>query len=174
MGAAPSHAELLDWLAVDFMEHGWSLKRLHKMIMISATYRQTSRQTDKGRAIDPDNRLLWRMNLVRLESETIRDCMLAASGKLKLTMGGPAVLLKPQPNGLQEISDDPAIGAGKYRRSLYLEARRGYPLTFLEVFDSPLMQTSCNRRQTSVTPLQSLTLMNGDLLCGRLGLWQNG
>ena len=167
MGAAPTHPELLDWLAVDFMEHGWSLKRLHKMIMTSATYRQTSRQTPQGNAVDPDNNLLWRMNLQRLESETIRDSILAASGKLDLTMGGPAILLKPRSDGLQLISDKDPAPLGQFRRSLYLEARRGYPLTFLEVFDSPLMQTSCNRRLNSATPLQSLTLLNDDFMIGQ-------
>ena len=164
MGSAPTHPELLDWLAVDFMENGWSLKRLHKLIMTSATYRQTSRQTPEGNAVDPDNNLLWRMNLQRLESETIRDAMLAASGKLDLTMGGPAILLKPRSDGLQVISDKDPAPKGQWRRSLYLEARRGYPLTFLEVFDSPLMQTSCNRRLNSATPLQSLTLLNDDFI----------
>ena len=164
MGAAPTHPELLDWLAVDFMENGWSLKRLHKQIMTSATYRQNSRQTPAGNAADPDNNLLWRMNLQRLESEIIRDSMLAVSGKLDLTMGGPAILLKPRPDGLQEISDKDPAPKGQWRRSLYLEARRGYPLTFLEVFDSPLMQGSCNRRLNSATPLQSLTLLNDDFM----------
>lgn len=166
MGLAPTHPELLDWLAVDFMENGWSLKRLHKQIMVSATYRQNSRQTPAGNAVDPDNDLLWRMNLQRLESETIRDTMLAVSGKLDLTMGGPAILLKPRPDGLQEISDKDPAPKGQWRRSLYLEARRGYPLTFLEVFDSPLMQGSCNRRLNSATPLQSLTLLNDDFIIG--------
>ncbi|HYI96956.1 MAG TPA: PSD1 and planctomycete cytochrome C domain-containing protein [Bryobacteraceae bacterium] len=164
MGAPPPHPELLDWLAVDFMENGWSLKRLHRQIMVSATYRQRSRQTPEGNAVDPDNALLWRMNLLRLESETIRDSMLAVSGKLDLTMGGPAILLKPRPDGLQEISDENTAPASRFRRSLYIEARRGYPLTFLEVFDSPLMQGSCNRRSNSATPLQSLTLLNDDFI----------
>jgi hypothetical protein len=164
MGSAPTHPELLDWLAIDFMENGWSLKRLHKQIMLSATYRQQSRQTPEGNAVDPDNTLLWRMNLQRLESETIRDSMLAVSGKLDLMMGGPPILLKPRPNGLQEISEKDAGPKGRFRRSLYLEARRGYPLTFLEVFDTPLMQGSCNRRSNSATPLQSLTLLNDDFM----------
>ena len=167
MGSAPTHPELLDWLAVDFMEHGWSVKRLHKLMMTSATYRQSSRQTPQGNAVDPDNNLLWRMNLQRLESETIRDAMLAVSGKLDRTMGGPAILLKPRPDGLQVISDKDPAPKGQWRRSLYLEARRGYPLTFLEVFDSPLMQTSCNRRVNSATPLQSLTLLNDDFMAGQ-------
>jgi hypothetical protein len=164
MGSPPTHPELLDWLAMDFMENGWSVKRLHRQIMLSATYRQSSRQTAAGNAVDPDNTLLWRMNLQRLESEAIRDAMLAVSGKLDLTMGGPAVLLKPRPDGLQEISEEEAASKGRWRRSLYLEARRGYPLSFLEVFDSPLMQSSCNRRLNSATPLQSLTLLNDDFM----------
>jgi hypothetical protein len=132
--------------------------------MTSATYRQSSRQNPKGNAVDPDNNLLWRMNLQRLESEAIRDSILSVSGKLDRTMGGPPVLLKPRPDGLQVISDKNVTPGGQWRRSLYLEARRGYPLSFLEVFDSPLMQTSCNRRQNSATPLQSLTLLNDDFI----------
>ncbi len=166
-GASPTHPELLDWLARDFMKNNWSLKRLHRLIMTSATYRQGSKQTPEGNAADPDNNLLWRMNLQRLESETIRDAILAASGELDLTMGGPPILLKPRPDGLQEISDKDPAPKSQWRRSLYIEARRGYPLTFLEVFDSPLMQTSCNRRLNSATPLQSLTLLNDDFMTGQ-------
>ena len=104
------------------------------------------------------------MNLRRLESEAIRDSILMASGKLDLTMGGTAVLLEPRPDGLQVISKKDPTPNGKWRRSLYIEARRGYPLSFLEVFDYPLMQTSCNRRLNSSTPLQSLTLLNDDFM----------
>jgi mono/diheme cytochrome c family protein len=168
MGTFPTHPELLDWLAVDLMRHGWSIKRLHRMIMTSTTYRQSTSRTAHGDDVDPENRLLWRMNLQRLESEALRDSMLAAGGNLDCTMGGPPVLLKPRTDGLQEIADKDAGGHSqdkrRFRRSLYLEARRGYPLTFLEVFDSPLMQTSCNRRMNSATPLQSLTLLNDEFV----------
>ena len=167
-GARPTHPALLDWLAVDFMEHGWRIKRLHKTMMTSTAYRQSSRRPASGeraaaKTADPENRLLWRMNLRRLEAEAIRDSLLAASGKLdRKTMGGPAIPLIPDSAGLQTISDENPDD--KWRRSLYVLSRRNYPLSFLEVFDYPLIQTNCNRRINSSTPLQSLTQLNGPFL----------
>ncbi len=165
LGARPTHPELLDWLAVDFMDNGWRMKRLHRMITTSTVYRQSSRQTEsRGHAAakkaDPLNKLLWRMNMRRLEAEAVRDAILAASGKLDRTLGGPAIMVEHDPSGLQSIDrKDPTPNAAG-RRSLYVLARRSYPLNFLEVFDYPLIQTGCNRRINSATPLQSLTLMN--------------
>ena len=164
MGATPVNPELLDWLAVDFMEHGWSAKRLHKMIMLSTAYRQSSRQgteswVAKAKEVDPDNRLLWRMNLRRLEAEAVRDSMIAVTGKLDETVGGPSVVMAMQPSGLEVVSEKDSPG-GQWRRSIYLTARRTYPLNFLSVFDYPVIDTSCTRRTPSATPLQSLTMMN--------------
>ncbi len=159
MGSPPSHPELLDWLAVDFMDHGWSAKRLHKAIMTSTVYRQSSRQPRTLRepeSLDAENRLLWRMNLRRVEAEVLRDSMISAAGKLDTTMGGPPVVVSNRPDGLQT--------AAEYRRSLYLLARRTYPLTFLSVFDYPIIDTNCARRVPSATPLQSLTLMNDEFV----------
>ena len=165
LGARPTHPKLLDWLAVDFMKNGWKMKRLHRLIMTSSVYRQSSRQTESrvhraAKEADPLNKLLWRMNMRRLEAEAVRDAMLAASGKLDLALGGPAIMIEHDPSGLQSIDrkDETPNAAG--RRSLYVLARRSYPLNFLEVFDYPLIQTGCNRRINSATPLQSLTLMN--------------
>ena len=166
MGAPPVNPELLDWLAVDFMEHGWKAKRLHKMILLSTAYRQESHTTNaelaaKAKTADPDNQLLWRMNLRRLEAETLRDSVLATGGKLDLTMYGPPVMLQYHLDGLQTVAEnDP----GKNRRSIYLLARRTYPLTFLRLFDFPIIDTNCTRRLPSATPLQSLTLMNDDFI----------
>ena len=173
MGAPPTHPELLDWLAVDFMEHGWSAKRLHKMIMTSTVYRQSSRQpaeprVAKAREIDPDNHLLWRMNLRRLEGEALRDAVLEVSGKLDVTMGGPAIMLKTWPNGLETVSD-PEVPNGAWRRSVYLLARRTYPLTFLSVFDYPIIDATCPRRVPSATPLQSLTMLNDEFVVQSAG-----
>jgi mono/diheme cytochrome c family protein len=161
MGAPPVNQPLLDWLAVDFMEHGWSAKRLHRMIMLSTTYRQSSRQgteawAAKAKEVDPENRLLWRMNLRRLDAETMRDAVIATAGKLDESIGGPAIPLNMQPDGLEVVTDP----AGQWRRSVYLTARRTYPLNFLSVFDYPIIDTSCTRRTPSATPLQSLTMMN--------------
>jgi hypothetical protein len=166
MGAPPVNPELLDWLAVDFMEHGWSAKRLHKLLLMSTTYRQKSYPDNvelaaKAKSVDPDNQLLWRMNLRRLDAETLRDSVLAAGGKLDRTMFGPPVMLQYHPDGLQTIAEnDP----GRNRRSVYLLARRTYPLTFLRLFDFPIIDTNCTRRSPSATPLQSLALMNDEFI----------
>jgi mono/diheme cytochrome c family protein len=164
MGTPPANQALLDWLAVDFMEHGWKAKRLHKAIMMSTAYRQSARQGGepwlaKARIADPENRLLWRMNLRRLDAETLRDSLIAVAGKLDTTMGGPPIKLAMQPDGLQVVSRKEAP-ASQWRRSIYLTARRNYPLTFLNVFDYPAIDTNCTRRVQSATPLQSLTMMN--------------
>ena len=168
LGAQPTHPKLLDWLAVDFMQNGWKMKRLHRLIMTSTVYRQSSRRTDAAHAAakarDPLNKLLWRMNMRRLEAEAVRDSVIAVSGRLDPTVGGPAILIEHDASGLQSIDrNDPTPNADR-RRSLYVLARRNYPLNFLEVFDYPLMQTNCNRRINSATPLQSLTLMNDEFV----------
>ena len=172
-GAAPSHPELLDWLAVDFMDNGWTAKRLHKMIMISTVYRQSSRQppeerTSEAQAADPDNRLLWRMNLRRLEAESLRDAVIAVSGKLNPAMGGPSIMMSTRPDGLQTVSDKEPPES-RWRRSIYLLSRRSYPLTFLGVFDRPMVDISCTRRVPSTTPLQSLTMMNDEFVIESAG-----
>ena len=163
-GSPPSHPDLLDWLAVDFVKHGWKVKRLHKMIMLSTVYRQSSSRDDNAageRAAieDPDNRLLWRMPLRRLEAEALRDSILAVGGKLDDALRGPPVELDSRPDGLQV-----ATGEGAHRRSVYLTARRAWSSTFMGTFDFPNIDTTCTRRAPSATPLQSLTLMNSGLV----------
>ena len=161
MGAGPTHPELLDWLAVDFVKNGWKAKRLHKMMMMSSAYGQSSRRTDNPLAAraeteDPGNTLLWHRPLRRLEAEALRDSILAVAGRLDVSAGGPAQDLTARPDGLQ-------IAEGTDRRSVYLLARRTWPSTFLGVFDFPIIDTTCNRRTPSATPLQSLTMMNGEI-----------
>jgi hypothetical protein len=139
------------------------------MIMTSTVYRQTSDQKSDGQAsqaksIDPDNHLLWRMNLLRLDAEVIRDAILAVSGNLDRTNGGPPVLLKARADGLQSIGDDSSVPNAKWRRSLYVLARRVFPMDFLSVFDYPIMQTNCTRRINSATPLQALTMLNDEFV----------
>jgi len=174
-GASPTHPELLDWLAAEFMKQGWSMKKLHRLIMTSTAYRQSSEHPAGDSAalkLDPENRLLWRMNLRRLEAETLRDAMMEVSGKLELTLGGPSVEGPLIADGLEDFynSDDKASQkvkaklVGLCRRSVYVVARRYFPLGFLESFDFPILQTNCNRRVNSVSPLQSLTLMNDDFV----------
>ncbi|MCC6369173.1 MAG: DUF1553 domain-containing protein [Bryobacterales bacterium] len=164
MGAPPVNQELLDWLAVDFMKHGWSAKHLHRLIMTSTVYRQSARQGSeawvaKAKTIDPTNSLLWHMNLRRLDAESLRDSVIAATGKLDTTAGGPAIALEMEPDGLQVVSSKEPPSA-RWRRSVYLTSRRTYPLSFLGVFDFPVIDTNCTRRVPSATPLQSLTMMN--------------
>ena len=167
-GSPPTHPELLDWLAVDFVKHGWKAKRLHKQIMMSAVYRQSSRQTDNPKSAraateDPQNTLLWRMPLRRLEAEALRDSVLAVAGRLDGAIGGPPVGLTARPDGLQ-VAADTSTGEESTRRSVYLLARRTWPLTFLQTFDFPIIDTACSRRVPSATPLQSLTFMNSEFV----------
>jgi hypothetical protein len=172
-GAAPTNQALLDWLAVDFVEHGWSLKRLHRLVMTSAAYRQSSRRPapdgpagsgSRAEAADPGNDGLWRMPLRRLDAESVRDAMLAVSGGLDRRMGGKPTPLLSRPDGL--ILPDPSKPADALLRSLYLFARRNYPVGILEAFDFPIMALNCTRRTTTATPLQSLTALNSDFAQG--------
>lgn len=169
MGTPPTHPELLEWLADDFIASGWRIKRLHKIILTSSAYRQAShRSVDSSNPgvepepVDPDNVLLWHMPLHRLEAEAVRDAVLAVAGTLDRTPGGPPVPLDPRPDG-RIVIDEKALPnpAAKGRRSLYLLQRRNYPLSMLGVFDVPLMNTNCPRRANSVVPLQALAMMNG-------------
>ncbi|MFO0816984.1 MAG: PSD1 and planctomycete cytochrome C domain-containing protein [Pirellulales bacterium] len=175
-GSMPSHPELLDWLAVDFIEHGWSTKHLHRQILLSTAYRQTSRRpalpdqasdsdaaTMSAERIDPENRLLWRMNLRRLEAEIVRDAVLAVSGSLDRTAGGPPVEITNPADGLSEAKPAPTATSPN-RRSIYLFARRVYPLKFLEIFDAPIMPVNCTQRTNSATVLQSLAVLNSEFL----------
>lgn len=174
LGSRPTHPKLLDWLAVDFMNNGWKIKRMHRLIMTSTTYRQMSKRMDgskmaRGEEIDGSNYLLWRMNLRRLEAEAIRDSVLAISGKLDRTIGGPHTPLTWGSDGLvlaaekgwMSSSVPPSTPTALFRRSVYLFARRNYSLTFLDVFDYPVVEINTPRRSLSATPLQSLTLLNG-------------
>lgn len=175
-GARPSHPELLDSLAVEFMHGGWSIKELHRLIVTSAAYRQSSRETPAGRAIDPENRLLWRQNVRRLDAETIRDSLLAVSGLLKPYDSGrslwppvPDELLKAQPAILEaEKGGDGGRMQGWYAdpieqtdvRSVFLVRKRCLPIPFLQAFDLPDTSVSCARRDTTVVAPQALMLLN--------------
>lgn len=165
-GSPPSHPELLDWLASEFRDKGWSLKKLHRLIVRSATYRQSSRRRGDAAKIDPRNRLLARQNRLRLESEIIRDAALSASGLLNPAIGGPSVF-PPQPAGASKLGqmqrDWVADTDGKrYRRGLYTFFWRASPHPGLMIFDSPDSMASCTRRVRSNTPLQALTLLNDE------------
>ena len=164
-GQIPSHPELLDWLARDFMDHGWNVKRLCKQIVLSATYRQSSQPRNvKLYAEDPDNRLLGRGPRYRLSAEQIRDNALAVSGLLVPKIGGPSVM-PYQPAGLWEEAGTgksyaQAKGEGLYRRSLYTFWRRTSPPPSMLTFDATGRETCTARRERTATPLQSLVLLN--------------
>ncbi|MEO2011508.1 MAG: PSD1 and planctomycete cytochrome C domain-containing protein [Pirellulaceae bacterium] len=167
-GSRPTHPALLDWLAVDFIRHDWNAKRLHRMMMMSTAYRQTSKwvpntESTVATSTDSANRLLWRMNLRRLDAESLRDAIIAVSGQSNYTMGGPPVMLKATTSGLQMVASDGQTQMAS-RRSVYVLARRSNPLTFLKVFDYPVIDVNCTRRSASATPLQSLTMINSEFV----------
>ncbi len=169
-GEEPSHAALLDFLANRLIEYDWHLKPLHRMILMSSTYRQASRSplADTAHEIDPDNRLLWHFPRRRLAAEEVRDAMLAVAGQLNMTAGGPSVIV-PVDQELIDLLYKPsqwevtANGVEHLRRSVYLIAKRNLRLPLLEVFDQPDLQTSCARRESSTHAPQSLELLNGTL-----------
>jgi hypothetical protein len=176
-GEEPTHPELLEWLSAEFQgPAGWRTKPLVRAIMLSAAYQQASQSARRlfangGSAsvdpatVDPENKLLWRMRTKRLEAEAIRDCVLAASGRLDSTMGGPPVLLIARPDGLVAIdSSKLRRPADAVRRSVYLLSRRAYNLSLFNVFDRPLFAVNCPKRDTSVIPLQSLTMLNDEFI----------
>lgn len=164
-GEPPSHPELLDWLAVEFVRQGWSLKKMDRLIVMSATYRQASRVTPELRARDPENRLLARGPRVRLEAELVRDAALAESGLLSPKIGGPSVF-PPQPAGVTSEGTYGALewrvseGEDRYRRGLYTFSKRTAPYAMFTTFDAPGGEVCVARREVSNTPLQSLTLLN--------------
>ncbi|MHC5114247.1 MAG: PSD1 and planctomycete cytochrome C domain-containing protein [Planctomycetota bacterium] len=163
-GDRPSHPDLLDWLAVEFMEQGWSMKRMCRLIVMSATYRQASRVDEASAAADPLNRLLARGPRFRLEAEMIRDQALAASGLLNRDLYGPPVF-PPQPDGVWQMvySNDrwtTAEGDDRHRRALYTFWRRTSPYPSMLTFDAPSRETCVSRRIRTNTPLQALVLLN--------------
>ena len=175
MGERPTHPDLLDWLASDFVEHGWRLKRLHRLIMTSTAYRQSSRHNSLGDQRDPGDRLYWRKPVQRLDAEVIRDSILATSGALNTGMFGPAVPVRPDVHGQIVVGLDQTSGDNKmpvevdlkgeeFRRSIYIEVRRSRPLAMLHAFDEPVMEVNCERRQSSTVPTQSLMLMNSQFI----------
>ena len=164
-GEPPSHPELLDWLALELPRQGFSLKRMHKLIVMSATYQQSSRATPELLAKDPENRLLGRGPRVRLEAEVIRDSALRVSGLLCERVGGPSVF-PPQPAGVTTEGTYGGLdwkvspGGDRYRRGLYTFTKRTAPFAMATTFDAPSGEVCVARREVSNTPLQALTLLN--------------
>ena len=159
-GARPSHPELLDWLAREFVDSGWSLKSLHRLIMRSTAYRQTSSAGRLSLERDPDNRLVSRFPLRRLDADALRDSILKVSGRLDPTRYGPADELEIEPDG-EVIAKESSKG---YRRSIYVRQRRSQPLSLLESFDAPLLVPNCLKRPHSTVSSQALHLENSQLV----------
>ncbi len=165
-GTFPTHPELLDWLSAYFVNSGWSRKALHRLIVNSHTYRQSSHAQADLMAADPANVLLGRQNRLRFDAEAIRDAALSASGLLNRRIGGPSVR-PPQPDGVYAFTQQNKnwradTGADRYRRTLYTRFYRSAPHPMLTTFDSPDFQSVCTSRTRSNTPLQSLTLANDE------------
>jgi mono/diheme cytochrome c family protein len=163
MGSLPSNSELLDWLAVEFRDNGGSFKKLHKLIVMSAVYRQASTGNTANARIDGENRYLWRANRQRLDAESLRDSILAASGKLDLTMGGPAVeqfFFKDDHSPVYDYARFDPDSPANYRRSIYRFIVRSVPDPFMERFDCPDVSMITAKRGITITAVQALALLN--------------
>ena len=171
LGAKPSHPELLDWLASEIVRDGWHLKRLHRTIMLSQTYRQRSTRNAALDEVDPSNQWYARMSVRRLESESIRDAVLAVSGELSSEMAGPPIPVREDGVGQIVIGKEMLDGErkptkrdgatpGAARRSIYIQVRRSRPLAVLETFDIATMSPNCTKRNYSNVAPQSLMMMN--------------
>jgi hypothetical protein len=178
MGELPSHPELLDWLAVEFMKQGWSAKQMHRLIMTSNTYKRASQFDDAvDLAKDPEDHLYWRYRMHRIEAEIVRDDILAASGGLNAEMYGPPVfpvlpedVLRSMTYGIWKQTED---GPKVWRRSVYVYRKRGLPYPLLDIFDLPNQNISCGARNVSTVPTQALALMNDDFVLKQAQLFAN-
>jgi hypothetical protein len=169
----PSHPELLEWLASEFVKSGWKLKPLHRLIMTSSAYLQDTRFDAAKSKIDPEDRLLWRRRPQRVEAEILRDSMLAVSGTLNLEMYGPAIKAPIAPEAIQARNmKDPYPGdikdsAGTHRRSVYIFHKRVVQQPLMQAFDGPDAQASCGRRETTTVAPQALALLNDKFVRAR-------
>jgi hypothetical protein len=168
-GDRPSHPELLDWLAATFIEKKWSLKTMHRLMLTSNTYRQASDTPDfrKSAEVDPNNRLLWRMNWLRLEGETIRDSVLSLNGQLQKVEGGPGVYVSVPADvasGFEFFKWFPSDEKEQARRTIYTFQRRSVMNPMIEVFDGANMSEVCSRRSATVVPTQAFTLLNSEFI----------
>jgi hypothetical protein len=172
MGQKPSHPELLDWLAGEFVRNRWSIKTMHRLIITSSTYRMSSAGSESSDRLDPTNRLLHRMNVRRLEAESIRDALLSVAGALDQKIYGPSVpvhLTSFMEGRGRPAHSGPLDGAG--RRSLYLSVRRNFLNPMLLAFDAPVPFSTMGRRNVSNVPAQALTLLNDPLVIDQARLW---
>jgi hypothetical protein len=168
-GERPSHPELLDWLATQLVEKKWSLKAMHRLMLTSNTYRQSAENPEyqKYAEVDPKNQLLWRMNWLRLEGETVRDSVLAVSGQLQTSDGGPGVFINLPSDvaeGFEFFKWFPSSGKEQARRTIYTFQRRSVMNPMIEVFDGANMSEVCSRRSATVVPTQAFSLMNSEFM----------
>jgi hypothetical protein len=164
-GEKPTHPELLDYLARQFVESGWSLKALHRRLVLSSSYQQTSHAKDNATSADPDNLMLHCAAVRRLDAECIRDAMLQLSGNLSQSVGGPPILIA------SESSDPPAVSTTPERRSVYLEVRRNDAVPLLEAFGFPRLSETVGQRATSITPGQALVMLNNPFVLQQAAGW---
>jgi hypothetical protein len=163
LGARPTHPELLDWLADELVRQGWSLKKLHRLILTSTVYRQSSRREPAKDAVDPDNSLYGRYPVRRLDAEALRDRILLVSGRLDCTPFGPPVPVAEDTVGHVLPKGDSS------RKSLYLQVLRTKPVSLLAAFDAPVMTVNCDRRVPSTSAPQALLLMNSEFVLKEAG-----
>jgi hypothetical protein len=160
-GGRPSHPELLDWLANELITHGWSLKHIHKLILLSRTYRQSSDSDSTAAAVDSGSRFLWRFPPRRLEAEALRDSILAVTGKLDLTEGGPGFdLFEPNDNYVKVYRSKQSFDTKDFRRMVYQNKPRMALDNFFGAFDCPDAGQPAPKRTSSTTPLQALSMLN--------------
>jgi hypothetical protein len=169
MGERPSHPELLDWLALEFIDRGWSMKAMHKLMLTSRAYQMASVDIPANVSIDPENRMFWRAGRIRLDAETIRDNILAVAGSLDKTLGGPSIFPYIDPDLFEESSrrtwrgkpdDDPST----WRRSIYVFLKRSIRYPMFETFDQPNLINSIDRRNRTIIAPQALILMNNGMV----------
>jgi hypothetical protein len=176
MGETPTHPELLDWLALEFVNRGWSVKQMHRLLMTSEAYRMSSQFNDDGNVQrDPENKFGWRFRARRLEGEIVRDSILAASGGLNREVGGPAVFPALQPEVMRQMTHGiwrtQPDGPVTWRRSVYIYRKRGLPFPLLESFDLPDQNISCGARVVSTVPTQALMLLNDEFVMKQADLF---
>jgi hypothetical protein len=171
-GARPTHPELLDWLAAEFVEHGWSIKHIHRLVLNSATYRQSSDSRQDCLAVDSNSRLLWRFPPRRLEAEPIRDSMLAVSGKLDLRMAGPGFsFFEPNDNYVRVYTPRREWTPESFRRMIYGTIIRQRPDGVFGAFDCPDAGQIAPKRSRSTTPLQAFNLLNSSFMMQQAGFF---
>jgi hypothetical protein len=172
MGQSPTHPELLDYLAAELARQGWSLKQMHRLIVLANTYQMSSQARREADVVDPQNKLLHRVSVRRLEAECIRDAILAVSGRASPALYGPSVLphFTPYMTGRGRPKDSGPVD-GEGRRSIYLGVRRNFLSPMFLAFDYPIPFTTIGRRGTSNVPAQALTMMNNPFVVEQARLW---